>query len=70
MFTRYAERRGFSTDTMDASDGSYTFEIKGDPDKADDKVGPILATVAGARCAPIRSGVTRTGALRSGDAFA
>jgi len=30
MFTRYAERRGFSTDTMDASDGSYTFEIKGD----------------------------------------
>src|ERR687890_368738 len=30
MLTRYAERRGFSTDTMDASDGSYTFEIKGD----------------------------------------
>jgi peptide chain release factor 1 len=30
MFTRYAERRGFSTETMDASDGSYTFEIKGD----------------------------------------
>src|SRR6187551_2189234 len=30
MFTRYAERRGFSTDTMDASDGSYTFEVKGD----------------------------------------
>ena len=28
--TRYAERRGFSTETMDASDGSYTFEIKGD----------------------------------------
>ena len=30
MFARYAERKGFSTDTMDASDGSYTFEIKGD----------------------------------------
>jgi peptide chain release factor 1 len=30
MFTRYAERRGFSTETMDASDGSYTFEVKGD----------------------------------------
>ena len=30
MLTRYAERRGFTTDTMDASDGSYTFEIKGD----------------------------------------
>jgi peptide chain release factor 1 len=30
MLTRYAERRGFSTDTMDASDGSYTFEVKGD----------------------------------------
>jgi peptide chain release factor 1 len=30
MLTRYAERRGFTTDTMDASDGSYTFEVKGD----------------------------------------
>jgi peptide chain release factor 1 len=30
MLTRYAERRGFSTETMDASDGSYTFEVKGD----------------------------------------
>ncbi len=30
MFTRYAERRGFQTDTLDASDGSYTFEVKGD----------------------------------------
>ena len=30
MLTRYAERRGFSTETMDASDGSYTFEVNGD----------------------------------------
>jgi peptide chain release factor 1 len=30
MFTRYAERRGFKTETMDATDGAYTFEIKGD----------------------------------------
>jgi peptide chain release factor 1 len=30
MLTRYAERRGFSTETLDASDGSYTFEVKGD----------------------------------------
>src|SRR5215210_3664624 len=30
MLTRYADRRGFSTETMDASDGSYTFEVKGD----------------------------------------
>ena len=30
MFTRYAERRGFKTETMSASDGSYTFEIRGD----------------------------------------
>jgi len=30
MFTRYAERRGFKTDTMDAGDGAYTVEIKGD----------------------------------------
>src|SRR5947208_13117027 len=26
MLTRYAERRGFQTDTLDASEGSYTFE--------------------------------------------
>ena len=30
MLTRYAERRGFKTETLGASDGSYTFEIKGD----------------------------------------
>ena len=30
MLTRYAERRGFTTETLDASDGSYTFEVKGD----------------------------------------
>src|SRR5918997_5326190 len=30
MLTRYAERRGFSTETLDASDGSYTFEVRGD----------------------------------------
>ena len=30
MFTRYAERRGFKTETMNASDGSYTFEVRGD----------------------------------------
>jgi peptide chain release factor 1 len=30
MLTRYAERRGFKTETLAASDGSYTFEIKGD----------------------------------------
>ena len=30
MLTRYAERRGFKTETMDASDGSYTFEVRGD----------------------------------------
>jgi len=30
MLTRYAERHGFKTETMSASDGSYTFEIKGD----------------------------------------
>ena len=30
MYQRYAERLGFKTETMDASDGSYTFEIKGD----------------------------------------
>src|SRR4051812_17946066 len=30
MLTRYAERRGFKTETMAAGDGSYTFEVKGD----------------------------------------
>jgi peptide chain release factor 1 len=30
MLTKYAERRGFKTDTMSATDGSYTFEIDGD----------------------------------------
>jgi peptide chain release factor 1 len=30
MLTRYAERLGFKTETLSASDGSYTFEIKGD----------------------------------------
>src|ERR687897_27679 len=30
MLTRYAERLGFKTETMDASDGSYTFEVRGD----------------------------------------
>ncbi|MEJ7894082.1 MAG: peptide chain release factor 1 [Solirubrobacteraceae bacterium] len=30
MLTRYAERLGFKTDTMSASDGAYTFEIDGD----------------------------------------
>ena len=30
MLSRYAERRGFTTETLDASDGSYTFEVKGD----------------------------------------
>jgi peptide chain release factor 1 len=30
MLTKYAERRGFRTETMAANDGSYTFEIKGD----------------------------------------
>ena len=30
MLTRYAERRGFKTETMSASDGSYTFEVRGD----------------------------------------
>jgi peptide chain release factor 1 len=29
MLTRYAERRGFKTETLAASDGSYTFEVKG-----------------------------------------
>ena len=30
MLTRYAERRGFKTETMSAADGSYTFEVRGD----------------------------------------
>src|SRR3954469_3912493 len=30
MYNRYAERLGFKAETMQASDGSYTFEIKGD----------------------------------------
>src|SRR4051812_23436673 len=30
MYSRYSERLGFKTETMDASDGSYTFEIRGD----------------------------------------
>ena len=30
MFLRYAERRGFKTETLNASDGSYTFEVRGD----------------------------------------
>src|ERR1700754_2681109 len=30
MLTRYAERRGFSTETLAADDGSYTFEVRGD----------------------------------------
>jgi peptide chain release factor 1 len=29
MLTRYAERRGFKTETLSASDGSYTFEVRG-----------------------------------------
>src|SRR5919109_997114 len=30
MLTRYAERLGFQTETMDASDGAFTFEVRGD----------------------------------------
>jgi peptide chain release factor 1 len=30
MLTKYAEKLGFKTDTMSATDGSYTFEIDGD----------------------------------------
>jgi peptide chain release factor 1 len=30
MFTRYAERRGFTPEPMDVGDGKYTFAIKGD----------------------------------------
>jgi peptide chain release factor 1 len=29
MLTRYAERRGFKTETMSAADGAYTFEVRG-----------------------------------------
>src|SRR5881398_3636421 len=30
MLSRYAERRGFKVEPLSVSDGSYTFEIKGD----------------------------------------
>ena len=30
MYSRYSERLGFKSETMDASEGSYTFEVKGD----------------------------------------
>jgi peptide chain release factor 1 len=30
MLNRYAERLGFQTETMDASDGAYTLEVRGD----------------------------------------
>jgi len=30
MLTRYADRRGFKTETLGAGDGAYTIEIKGD----------------------------------------
>src|SRR3954463_12265170 len=30
MLTKYAERRGFSVETLSASDGDYVFEVKGD----------------------------------------
>ena len=30
MLTRYAERRGFSTEELSVADGDYTFEVKGD----------------------------------------
>jgi peptide chain release factor 1 len=30
MLTRYAERLGFQTEALDASDGAYTFEVRGD----------------------------------------
>ena len=30
MLTRYAERRGFTTEPLDVGDGKYTFAIKGD----------------------------------------
>jgi peptide chain release factor 1 len=30
MFTRYAERRGFTAEPLDVGDGKYTFAVKGD----------------------------------------
>ncbi len=30
MLTRYADRLGYATETMDATDGAYTFEVRGD----------------------------------------
>jgi peptide chain release factor 1 len=30
MFTRYAERRGFTTEPLDLGEGKYTFAVKGD----------------------------------------
>ena len=30
MYNRYAERLGYKAETMEAGDGSYTFEVKGD----------------------------------------
>jgi peptide chain release factor 1 len=30
MLTKYAERRGFKVDPLEAGDGKYTFEVKGD----------------------------------------
>ena len=30
MLSRYAERRGFKAEPLDAGDGKYTFEVKGD----------------------------------------
>jgi peptide chain release factor 1 len=30
MLQRYAERRGFKTETLNESDGDYTFEVRGD----------------------------------------
>src|SRR3954468_10759927 len=30
MLSRYAERRGFKVEPLDAGDGKYTFEVKGD----------------------------------------
>jgi peptide chain release factor 1 len=30
MFTRYAEKRGFKTETLDAAEGAFTFEVRGD----------------------------------------
>src|ERR687894_358910 len=30
MLSRFAERHGFATETLDAADGAYTFEVRGD----------------------------------------